>query len=128
MERFRTAEARYKSGERELYILCGEKILAALTLERRGEMIRNGQLYCDTCNIVILKSEVSVRVQRPDTSGNHPDDFAHFHRRHLGDCFDKTLEKAKALAQSRKPTQLEFSEFEKWRINEDAKRTIAGSR
>ena len=88
-------------------------------------MIRNGQVYCDTCNLAITRHHVSVRIQRPETSGNYPDDFAHFHRRHAGDCFDKTLEKAKVLARARKPTQLEFTEFEKWKIQEDAKRTIA---
>lgn len=88
-------------------------------------MTRNGQVYCDTCNLAITRYQVSVRVQRPETSGNHPDDFANFHRRHTGDCFDKTLEKAKILAQSRKPTQLEFNEFEKWKIQQEAKRNIA---
>jgi hypothetical protein len=87
-------------------------------------MIRNGEIYCDTCHLVITRHQVSVRVQRPDTSGDDHDHFAHFHRRQLGDCFDRTLGKAKALA-TRKPTQLEFSEFEKWCIQQDAKRATA---
>ena len=91
-------------------------------------MLRNGKIYCDTCCLLIdPRYHRSVRVQRPETSGNDPNDFAHFHARDSNDCWYRTYEKAKALAEAKKPTPQDFSAFEKWKIAEDAKRAIGGA-
>ncbi len=43
-------------------------------------------MYCDRCHLLI---GVQKRIdhKKPGTSGDHPDDFYHFHNRERGDCY-----------------------------------------
>lgn len=75
-------------------------------------MIRAGKMVCDICHLVINPLQKSVRVQRPETVGDSALDFAHFHARDSTDCFYRTLEKAKALQASRKPTTEDVRQYE----------------
>lgn len=74
-------------------------------------MQRNGKTVCDICNLFIFPLQKSVRVQRAETSGGDPNDFAHFHARDSTDCFYREYEKAKALA-TKKPTADDVSQYQ----------------
>jgi hypothetical protein len=91
-------------------------------------MLRNGKIVCDACNLLIdTRYHKHVRIQRPETSGDNPDDFAHYHNRtgHQNDRWHRTVKKETVLASSKKPTQADLTAFEKWQTTRDAKRAVA---
>lgn len=89
-------------------------------------MLSNGKIYCDACNLLIdPRYHKHVRVERPETTGDDPNRFAHFHARDSGDCWYRTYKKAKALAEAKKPTQADMTAFEKFCAQQDAKRASA---
>ena len=91
-------------------------------------MLRNGKTVCDACNLLIdTRYHKHVRIQRPETSGDGPHDFAHFHNRegYTNDCWQRTVKTETVLASAKKPTQADLTEFSKWQATQDAKRAIA---
>ena len=86
-------------------------------------MENNGKISCDFCNLEIKRYDGHVRLPRPQIAGN-TQAFAHFHRRDNSDCWQKAVARAKARKEAAKPTPSDFSEYEKWLANRDAKRSL----
>lgn len=75
-------------------------------------MIRNGQIVCNICNLIIdPRYHTVVRILRAEGDRDNPDDYAHFHKRYQGDCYDKTAKREAALAPPKKPTPEDFRQY-----------------
>lgn len=70
-------------------------------------MENNGAIYCVRCHLEIKRYDKCVRLPRPKVN-RESQAFAHWHNRHSGDCWGKTV----AEAEARKTAQMSF-EFEK---------------
>ena len=61
-------------------------------------MQRDNQVYCDFCCTSIFLQK-HVKLQRPNTAGDKPEDFEHYHDRHSGDCFSKKVRQLRVMAE-----------------------------
>lgn len=53
-------------------------------------MLRDGKTVCNVCNLLIdTLNQKYVRIQRPETAGYDPNDFAHVHNRDANDCWSR---------------------------------------
>ncbi len=87
-------------------------------------MLRKGKSVCNACNLVIdTPYQQYVRIQRPETAGD-PNDFVHFHNRDANDCWSRVLKTAQAHAASKKLPQADFTGYEKWQAQQQAKRAM----
>lgn len=57
---------------------------------------RNGALYCNECNLAIMRQP--HRAVPREASAYQPASVKHYHNREAGDCWSKHLVKAKELA------------------------------
>ena len=88
-------------------------------------MLRNGKTVCNVCNLLIdTPYQKYVRIQRPETAGDNPNDFAHVHNRDANDCWSRVRKTAQKHAASKKLTQTDFTTYEKWQAQQQAKRAI----
>ncbi len=90
-------------------------------------MLRNGKTVCNVCNLLIdTLNQKYVRIQRPETAGNNPNDFVHIHNRDANDCWSR-LRKTAQIHASKKLTQTDFTAYEKWQAQQEAKRAMGRS-
>ncbi len=88
-------------------------------------MLRNGKTVCNVCNLLIdTPYQKHVRIQRPETTGENPNDFAHVHNRDTNDCWSRVRKTALVNAASKKLPQADFTAYEKWQAQQQAKRAI----
>ena len=88
-------------------------------------MLRNGKTVCDACNLLIdTPYQKHVRIQRPETAGDDPNDFAHIHNRDANDCWSRVRKTAQIHAASKKLPQADFTAYEKWQAQQQAKRAM----
>jgi hypothetical protein len=88
-------------------------------------MLRNGKTLCNACNQLIdTLYQKYVRIQRPETAGDDPNDFVHIHNRDANDCWSRLRKTAKAHAASKKLIQTDLTAYEKWQAQQQAKRGI----
>ena len=59
-------------------------------------MIHNNQPYCDFCQTSIFLQK-HVKLQLPNTRGDKPEHFEHYHDRHSGDCFTKKVRQLRVI-------------------------------
>ena len=87
-------------------------------------MLRNGKTVCNACHLVIdTPYQKYVRIQRPETAGDNPNDFVHVHNRDANDCWSK-VSKAQIHAAAKKLAQAVFTDYEKWQAQQQAKRAM----
>jgi hypothetical protein len=88
-------------------------------------MLRNGKTVCNACNLVIDTTyQKYVCLQRPETAGLNPNDFVHIHNREAGDCWSRVRKTAQMHVASKKLAQADFTAYEKWQAQQQAKRAI----
>ena len=91
-------------------------------------MLRNGKTVRNTCNLLIdTLYQKYVRIQRPETAGDNPNDFAHIHNRDANDCWSRVRKTALVNAASKKLAHADFTAYEKWQAQQQAKRAIGRS-
>lgn len=91
-------------------------------------MLRNGKTVCNACNLLIdTLYQKYVRIQRPETAGDNPNDFAHIHNRDANDCWSRVRKTALVNAASKKLAHADFTAYEKWQAQQQAKRAIGRS-
>jgi hypothetical protein len=80
--------------------------LGALLGSQEVSMLRNGKTVCNACNLLIdTPYQKYVRIQRPETAGDNPNDFVHVHNRDANDCWSRVRKTAQIHAASKQRTQ-----------------------
>jgi hypothetical protein len=92
---------------------------------REVNMLRNGKTVCNACNLLIdTAHQKYVRIQRPATTGDSPNDFAHIHNRDANDCWSRIRETALVNTASKRLPRADFTDYEKWQAQQQAKRAM----
>ena len=59
-------------------------------------MQRNDLIYCNFCCTSIFMQK-HVKLQLPNTRGDKPEHYEHYHDRYSGDCFSKKVRQLQVL-------------------------------
>ena len=90
-------------------------------------MLRNGKVFCNLCDLEVSKYHKHVRIRREKIDSEHPDDeLVHLHDRNSGDCWARVRKAAAVQSQAKRPTAQDFTDFQKWQIQQQAKRMAGG--
>jgi hypothetical protein len=66
------------------------KLGAFLGAYEEVSVLRDGKTVCNVCNLLIdTPHQKYVRIQRPETAGDNPNDFVHVHNRDANDCWSR---------------------------------------